>query len=477
MKLSPRDLPARPAPGHSPAPETADPAAHPSAHVPDPTVPDPTDPRGTLLTGVVTALILVVGLGGWGMLASIDGAILAQGQVEVLRTRLILQHPEGGRVAELRVADGDRVAAGDLLLRLDPGLLQAEREIVETQYIEALARSARLTAERDDSPDLMIPEPLLATLAPGTPDMAPRIHAQIADQIDGQRRMLEVRRQTLDQQVAQLGQRRAQALAQQAGLAAQIAALGTELDLLDQDLAQQTALLERGLTQSARVLALRRDQARMTGMAGAARAELAAIAGRITEIDLQILTLHAGRREESETALRDLGAALLELAARRRALDDRIARLEMRAPVAGRIHALVPGGPGAVLRPAEPAAEIVPIDAAPLVAVQIRPDDIDRVFPGQPVRVLLPASGGRDRAEVEGRITLLSPDALEDPRSGQRHFRAEIGLDPAALATLEDRSLPPGLPVEAQIRTGARSPLAWLMAPLTVYITRAFRDG
>jgi HlyD family secretion protein len=460
MNQSLRDLPTPPHPAPAaPLPSRPGPAPPPG--------PDPTDARGALWTGLATALILVGGLGGWGALSSIDGAILAQGQVEALRTRLVLQHPEGGRIAELAVRDGQPVAAGDLILRLDPGLLRAEREIVEGQYVEALARTARLMAERDDSADLTIPDRLLP--AADTPE--------VRDRIAGQRQMLAARRQTLDRQIAQLDQRRAQARAQQAGLTAQIAALDDEVALLRQDLDQQTTLLDRGLTPSARVLALRREVARMTGTAAAARAELAAIGGRITEIDLQILTLQAGRREEAETALRDLGAAVLELAARRRALDDRLARLDLRAPVAGRIHALTPGAAGAVLRPAEPAAEIVPAGNAPLVAVRIRPDDIDRLYPGQPVRVLLPASGGRERAEIEGQIAQLSPDALEDPRTGQRHFRAEIDLDPGALAALDDRTLPPGLPVEAQIRTGARSPLAWLMAPLTIAITRALRDG
>jgi HlyD family secretion protein len=431
--------------------------------------PDPTDSRGPLRTGLLAALILVGGLGGWGSLASIDGAILAQGQVEVLRTRLVVQHPEGGRVAELHVADGDTVAAGELILRLDPGLLQAERDIVEGQYVEALARAARLTAERDDTPEMTIDPVLMATRSGPAADIAGRI--------EGQRRMLAARRETADRQVAQLHQRRAQAEAQQAGLSAQLGALEGERALIEQDLMQQTALLDRGLTASARVLALRREVARMTGTAAAARAEQAALAGRITEIDLQVLALRAGRREEAETALRDLDAAILELATRRRALDERLQRLEMRTPVAGRIHALAPGGPGAVLRAAEPAAEIVPVDIAPQVAVRIRPEDIDRIHPGQPVRVLLPASGGRERTEVEGRITLLSPDALEDPRTGQRHFRAEIGLDPDGVAALDDRTLPPGLPVEAQIRTGARSPLAWVLAPLTTAISRAMREG
>lgn len=424
-------------------------AAPPAAAAPPP---DPTSARGALAIGLLAAAALVLGVGGWATLASIDGAILAEGQIEAGRTRLVIQHPEGGRLAALHVAEGQAVAAGAVLARLDGGLLEAERGLVEAQYQEALARAARLAAERDDAPDLIA--------APATP------------QALGQRALLHARRDSLAQQLAQLGRRRAQAEAQRQGLAAQAAALAAERALAAADLARQEALAAGGLAPSARPVAAQRELIRLDGALAAAQAELAAAEGRITEIGLQVLALHASRREEAEAGLRDLGLTLVELAARRRALDERLAGLELRAPAAGRIHALAAGGPGAVLRPAEALAELVPDPAAPLAAIRLRPEDVDRIHPGQPVRVLLPATGGRDRPEILGEIALISADALEDPRSGLRHFRAEIAL----LPPLPLARLPPGLPIEAQIRTGARSPLAWFLAPIATQFRRALRE-
>lgn len=423
---------------------------------------DPASARGPLAAGALAAAILVFGLGSWAALAAIDGAILAEGQVDAARTRRVIQHPEGGRVAALAVRDGDWVAAGAVLLRLDGGLLAAERDLVEAQYLEALARAARFGAERDGAASLAAPPPGLGAAARAA--------------FDGQRALLMARHETLARQADQLERRRAQAQAQRSGVEAQHAALSLEAALAAEDLARQEALAASGLAPATRTNALHRDLIRVEGAMAAASAELAALDGRITETELQILALHANRREEAEAALRDLGLTLVELAARRRSLDARLAGLELRAPVAGRVHALAVGGPGAVLRPAEAAAELVPAPEVPVVTLRIRPEDIDRIHTGQPVRVLLPVTGGRDRPGIEGRIALISADAIEDPRSGLRHFRAEVALPAPLPAPLTAQNLPPGLPVEAQIRTGTRSAMAWLMAPVTAQITRALRE-
>jgi HlyD family secretion protein len=460
MSLHPAIPTVPPAPRAPPA--SPDPA--PPAIPPD----DPRGARGALTLGWLTAALLIAATLGWGLLAAIDGAIIAPGRIEAARTRIVVQHPEGGRVAELMVSDGATVAAGAALLSLDPGGLATERAIVEAQFAEALARTARHEAERDGLPEPVVTGALAAELA--------RPGATVAVPLEGQRRLMAARAEALAHQREQLARRRAQAEAQRAGLAAQIDALAAEVRAQADELARHEALREAGLIAAPQATALRREALRLEGALAAARAEAAAAAGRVAEIDQQMAGLHASRREEAEAALRDLGPVLLELAARRGALDDRLDRLTLRAPVAGRVHGLAPAGPGAVLRPAEPVAEIVPEGTGLHVAAQIRPDDIDRLHPGQPVRVLLPATGGRARPELPGRIALISAEAVENPRSGERLFRAEIALDPEGLDALQGRALLAGLPVEVQVRTGSRSPLGWLMAPLRVYFDRALRE-
>ena len=212
------------------------------------------------------------------------------------------------------------------------------------------------------------------------------------------------------------------------------------------------------------------------GRSGELAAERAQAQGRITEIDLEILRLAAERREEASTLLRDIGSAEIELTERRRALLERIARLEVRAPVAGIVLGLAVTTPRAVIRPAEPMLYIVPQDRPLVIAARISPIHVDEVHVGQSVRVTLPAFSSRTTPELTGILSLLSADALTDQASGQTYYRAEITLPQDQAALLGDLTLLPGMPVDSFIRTGARTPMAYLLKPFTDYFAKAFRE-
>lgn len=418
--------------------------------------------------GGLSMAVLLGGIVGWGMHTSIAGAVVVAGQIEVEQNRQVVQHPDGGVVAEILIAEGDLVNAGQPLLRLDGALLLSELAIVENQYFEALARQARLVAERDGATVLRFPEPLMQAMA---------LRSEAREQAEGQERLFAARAETLSRQVEQLERRQEQARAQLEGLRAQDAALRIEAGLLAADLATQERLQAQGLTQAARVIALQREAARLDGQLGHVAAEIAQVQGRITEIALQVVTLESSRREEAEAELRETGVRVLELAERRRSLAERIERLELRAPVAGQVYGLQITTRRAVLRAAEPVLQIVPRDRPLLLSVRIAPADIDQVFVGQEASVMFPALSLRDMPDLRGVVTLVSGDAFLDERMGSSFYRAELVLSDEARAHLGDRPLLPGMPVEAFIRTEARTPLDYLTRPLTDYFVRAFRES
>lgn len=424
--------------------------------------------RGSVLTGVATLAILIGGFLVWGIGTTLDSAIVAPGQVQVESNRQIVQHPDGGVVASIAVVEGQTVEAGDLLLSLDGSLLASELAIVEGQLFESRARRARLEAERDDAAQPVIP-PDLAEMAAQRPD--------VAEQVDGQLRLFAARRDTLARQTEQMARRKAQITAQIDGIDAQSAALATQLDLIRRELSDQRALLEKGLAQSGRVLALERDEAGLEGRVGELAAMRAQAEGRDTELDLEILRLAAARREEASTLLRDIGSSELELAERRRALTERIARLDIRAPVGGTVLGLAVTTPRAVIRPAEPILYIVPQDRPLVIAAQVSPLHVDEIHVGQTVRVILPAFPSRTTPELEGVLALVSADALTEQASGRSYYRAEVTLPPDQLRKLGDLALLPGMPVETFIRTGARTPMAYLLQPFTDYFRKAFRES
>lgn len=423
--------------------------------------------RSALLLGAGALIALVGGFGLWSVTTRIAGAIIASGQIEVAQNRQVVQHPDGGVVAEILVAEGDQVAQGDVLLRLDGTAVLAELAIVEGQLSEIQARRVRLEAERDGLSEMVLPEPLLARAAHSP---------ETAEQVDGQTRLFEARAETLARTLEQLDRRKAQIAAQIYGIDAQITALETQRTLIARELQDQSALLDRGLTQAARVLALEREAARLAGQSGELLATRAQAEERITETDLQSLGLIAQRREEASSQLRDISMTELQLIQRRFALAEQVARLDIRAPASGTILGLQVTTPRAVLRPADPVAYVVPQDRPLVIAARIPTVQIADISVGQSVRLMFPAFPANTTPELHGEVVLVSADALTDPVTQFPYFRAEITLPPSELARLGETLLP-GMPVEAFVQTRTRTPLAYLLQPFTDYFTHAFRES
>jgi HlyD family secretion protein len=424
--------------------------------------------RRPVTLGLVAILALVLGFGLWATLSHLNGAIVAQGQIEVERDRQVVQHLDGGVVAEILVTEGAQVVAGQPLLRLEGAALQSELTIVEGQLSELSSRSARLIAERDGSDTLTFPDEIEALA---------RTSPEVEAQLDGQRRLFQARAETLAEQGQLLSRRIDQITAQSNGIAAQRAALTRQLDLIEQELASQQSLLDKGLAQAGAVLALQREEARLDGQIGELAAELARTEGQITEIEIEMSSLGTKRREEATTELRQIGPMVLELAERRRALQDRIDRLEVRAPVAGIVLGLQVTTPQSVLRAADPVLYVIPQDRPLEITARIPPIHIDEVSVGQTAELVFSAFSSRETPHLTGRVTLVSPDALTDPQTGATYYTAQIELAEGERARLGDRTLLPGMPVEVFLQTGRRTPLAYLVKPFTDYFARAFRES
>jgi HlyD family secretion protein len=423
--------------------------------------------RQPLLVGAFTLLVLVGGFGGWASLTTISGAVVAQGQVQVEQNRQVVQHPDGGVVAEILVQEGDLVTAGQPLLRLDGSMLGSELAIVEGQFFELLARQGRLDAERNGATEIRFPAALTAADAP----------PEAAALREGQQRLFDARAETFAQVLAQLRQRRAQGEGQITGIEAQQRAQQRQIDLIAEELSDQRKLLDMGLTPASRVLSLEREEARLSGQLGELTASRAQALDHLSELDMEGLRQESARREDAETQLRDIGARVLELAERRRALVEQIARLEIRAPVAGVVYQLQVTTPRAVLRAAEPVLYLVPQDRPLVVSARISPLHVDEIHLGQSVTLRFPAFASRMTPELNGTLTRISADAVTDDRTQLSYYLAEVVLDTDEAAQLKDMALLPGMPAEVFIRTGDRTPMAYLLKPFFDYFSRAFLES
>jgi HlyD family secretion protein len=424
--------------------------------------------RTPLVIGLTALVVLLGGFGTWSTQSTLAGAIVAQGQLEVDQNRQVVQHPDGGVVERVMVEEGDVVAAGDVLLTLDATLLRSELNAVEGQYYEILARRARLAAERDGADTLTIPDELTEA-AQTTP--------LVSELIEGQRRLFQARRDSMEQRLDQLEKRKQQTASQIEGIAAQEAAIAEQIALMEQELAAQQSLLDRQLAQSSRVLSLQREAAQLQGRLGELVAAGAEAEGRITELEIEMLKLTSERREEAISRLRDLRYREVELAETRSSLRERLARLEIRAPVGGVIYGLTVFAPRSVIRAADAVLYIVPQDRPLVVSSRIKPMDVDEVFVGQQVNLRFPVFDSRSAPELQGHVTKVSADAFTDEGSRASFYRAEIRLADPDTAEYAALTLIPGMPVEAFIQTAERTPLQYLLDPLTSYFARAFRES
>jgi HlyD family type I secretion membrane fusion protein len=423
--------------------------------------------RTPVLVGFFAILILVGGFGGWSVITTIEGAIVASGTVQVESFRQVVQHQDGGTVAELVIREGDAVEAGSVLMRFDDSAPRSERAIIQSQLDEFLARSTRLKAERDTLTEMSFPAELTDRSSGD---------AELLDLMDGQLRLFEARRATLNEQFAQLKEQVAQFTNQISGLDVQLQSVQTQIELVRDELISQEALLKKGLTQMSQVTSLKREHSQLEGRVGELEAASAQASGQIAETMIERLRLENLRREEAITTLRDISSQVAEMRQRLLAVDEVLSRLELRAPTSGIVYGLQIHTIRAVVRPAEPVLYIVPDAGRLVVQVRIPTVHIDQVYKGQVATLNLSAFDQRTTPVITGIVTKVSPDAFTDEATGETYYQAEATPDPGALRELDHVKLVPGMPVEAFLQTAPRTPISYLLKPLTDYFTRAFRE-
>jgi HlyD family type I secretion membrane fusion protein len=291
------------------------------------------------------------------------------------------------------IDEGQRVEEGAVLVRLDASALRSELAIVESQLFEVMARRARLEAERDETSTIRF-APLLTKVA--------RTNADTAGLMAGQERLLKARAASIGQEIKQMDKQGEQLRKQIEGVTSQEVALDRQLVLIGQELGNQQSLLEQGLAQATRVLSLQREEARLSGAMGELAAQKARAHSRISEIELGVLKLRSRRREEAIAELRDLQFREVELRERRRALLERMTRLDIAAPVSGVVYDLQVFARRSVLRPADPVLYLIPQDRPLVINARVPPVHIDKLRIGQDVSLRFSALDQREHRNCTG---------------------------------------------------------------------------
>ncbi|MDZ5697092.1 HlyD family type I secretion periplasmic adaptor subunit [Chelativorans sp. M5D2P16] len=419
-----------------------------------------------ILAGVAVIAIAFGGAGAWGATVPLASAVVASGQITVDTNRKQVQHLEGGIVADLHVRNGDTVAGGDILIHLDGTKAKAQLAIVETAHREELAKEARLVAERDGRETIDWPEAL------ATADTDPEVVALRRSQTA----IFHSRRETLAGETGILRERVEQLKQEIEGLSAQRDSTDKQITLISDELEPLRGLFEGGHTTKQRLLALEREAARLQGERGKLTADIARARNSIGETKLAILQKKKAFLNEVVSTLREVQSKTVDLRERMIAAEDVLRRLDIRAPVSGKIVNMAVHSEDAVIKGGETILEIVPSGDRLLVEVRVRPQDIDNVAIGQPADVRMLAFKQRTTPTLAGRVSYVSADALTSPENDATFYLARIRVPEAELARLKGRELQPGMPAEVMIRTGERTAVAYMLQPLIDSMSRAWRE-
>lgn len=422
------------------------------------------DIRIAALAGISALAVTAGTVGVWATTAPLAGAVIAQGQVVVESNVRRVQHPSGGVVADIRVNDGDRVRAGDVLVRLDETTVRASLAMVENQLYQLLARQARLSAERDNT-EPEVPEELAQRA--GDPP--------VAKIIAGEASLLAARRGAINGQLSQLKERVAQIGEEIRGLEAQAESKREQIRLIQHELEGVRDLYKKNLVPLSRQTQLEREAARLLGENGQHTADMARAKGRITETELQMIQLGQEQRREVATELRDVETKIADLVERRVAALDQLRRIDLRAPQDGIVHQKTVHTVGGVISPGEQIMLIVPEKDGLVVEARIEPPMIDRLKLGQLVTLRFSAFNSATTPDLFGTLVRVAADLSKDQQTGASFYVARVGLTAGELTKLGDKTLVPGMPVEVYIQTGTRTALAYILKPIEDQLNRSFR--
>lgn len=417
--------------------------------------------RVGMIGGIAGALVLAI-----AGLVPIQSGAMAPGTEVVENKRKTVQHLDGGIIDHIHVRDGTLVKAGDPLITLDDTNARLNVSVYQSQSDALRAEQAALEAQLLGRSAIEFPK-----------DLLDRLDDPVVNSIlRSQRAAFAARRDNVMGRQAQLGQQLHQLDQEISGDVAGSSARNEQLVLLDGEIEDLEKLFAKGYASKARLLALKRAAAQIRGERAALHSDAAKLRNRQSEV--RILALQAERESASEAAnaLRSIQSQLAEVQDKLAAARQILARTKIRAPVSGTVVGMRPTTVGGVIQPGEALMDVVPRMERLVVVARVAPRDADKVQVGQSAVVRFDLSNARNAPAVEGRVKKFSADALTDARTGESYFEAEVLVAEAEKRRLPPELLRPGVPATVMIKTGERTMLGYLFAPISRARFNAIRE-
>lgn len=406
-----------------------------------------------ILSGAVFCLIAWAGFTPVNVVTNSYGQVVPGGHVQAI------QHLEGGIVQDVLVKEGQAVKAGQVLLVMSPtGVASDRNQLVQQQRALLIERERTQAYIEGRAPDF-------TRFAEADRDVLAENQRAYASMLEARAREAEIIR-------AQIAQRK-DALRT---LQVRYGALSENMSIAAENLSIKKDLFEKGYYSRLNYLDKREQVASIEGDRAATAQEIQRTKSEIAEFESRLSSFDAGDRETSYERLTQLNNEIAKNDEALAKYTDRLARLEVRAPVAGVVKGIEITTVGGIAAPGQKLMEVVPDDAELLVEARVRPSDVGQLHDGLPVRVKVHAFDYTRFGGIEGQLQGLSATTFAD-ENHQSYFRATVALKQNFVGTDSAKNrLIPGMTVDAEIITDRRSLLSYLLKPVQTMADTAFTE-
>lgn len=425
--------------------------------------------RAHVIAGLLIGALSFGGFGYWAFTAPLAAAVMSSGSFVATGRNKLVQHLGGGIIAEIAIEEGDRVTAGQPILRLDETTALANQRALFLRRMRLEAIEARILAEYDALPTLVFPEWMRKA----------RVDPEVATMLDSQQLSFEIARTRLENDLALIDRNIAVLESRSTGYEAQETALLRQLDLLREDRDAKATLLERGLIRRPEINALERAVAEAEGQLGQVRAEIAEGSEMQAKYEAQKEQAIATYRQAALDELETIQSELDTVREKERDAQSTLKRIVVEAPVAGTVVRLNYSGVGGVVEAGKVIAEILPTDVPLIIETMIARTDIDAITVGQTAAVRLTALNQRTTPVLQGEVYYVSADAIVDKEgaAAREVYLARIKLPVSELTRVPGFVPVPGMPVQVMIQTAERTFAQYIAKPVVDSMQRAFREN
>jgi protease secretion system membrane fusion protein len=395
----------------------------------------------------------------WPALAPIGEGVPTQAVVAIDTKRKTIQHLQGGIIREVLVREGDQVKEGQVLLRLEDGVVKANLEAVRQRYLGLRAMESRLLAEQVDRDRIDFHPDVLAEAKD------PLIQRHVATQ----EQLWRTRRSAVQADLAAIEESIRGQEAMRQSYAGMMESRRSQQRLLQEQLSNIRGLVKEGYAPRNQQLELERQVAEVTTSLTDLNGNMIRVGQAVAELRQRAASRRQDYRKESDAQLAEVVREVQSDEGRLRALREEFARTEIRSPSDGQVVGLSFQTVGGVIGPGQRVLDVVPKQEPLLLEARIQPHLINSVEPGLLTDVRFSSFAHAPQLVVEGKVLSVSADLLSEqtPMGPMSYFLARVQVTPAGMKALGRHQMQPGMPAEVIIKTGERTLLTYLLHPLT----------